>query len=88
MLPGYPASAPVIVPGANTGGFTPAIEGYEKYMRPLFDTWGERLGSNNWVVDGTKSATGKAHSRERPAPGVRNPSIWYQVHLSTTDGEV
>jgi penicillin amidase len=87
LLPGYPASAPVIVPGANSGSFAPAIDGYNKYVRPFFDTWGDDLGSNNWVVDGTKSATGKPILANDPHLGVRNPSIWYQIHLSTTDGK-
>ena len=87
LMPGYPASAPVIVPGANSGSFTPAIDGYNKYVRPLMASWGENIGSNNWVADGTKSATGKPILANDPHLGVRNPSIWYQVHLSTTDGK-
>lgn len=87
LMPDYPAGAPVIVPGANSGNFAPALEGYNKYVKPLFNSWGEGLGSNNWVVDGTKSATGKPILANDPHLGVRNPSIWYQVHLSTTDGK-
>jgi penicillin amidase len=87
LLPGYPASAPVIVPGANSGSFSPAVEGYEKYIRPLMASWGSDLGSNNWVVDGTKSTTGKPILANDPHLGVRNPSIWYEIHLSTTDGK-
>jgi penicillin amidase len=87
VMPGYPASAPVILPGANSGSFSPAIEGYNKYVRPLISGWGEDVGSNNWVVDGTKSTTGKPILANDPHLGVRNPSIWYQVHLSTTDGK-
>jgi penicillin amidase len=87
LLPGYPSDAPAIVPGANSGSLDPAVEGYDKYVKPLFDGWDEGLGSNNWVVDGTKSATGKPILANDPHLGVRNPSIWYQIQLTTTDGK-
>jgi penicillin amidase len=48
--------------------------------------WDDGIGSNNWVVDGTKSATGKPLLANDPHLGVRNPSVWYEVHLTTTDG--
>ncbi len=87
LIPGYPGNAPAIVPGANSGSFGPAIDGYDKYVKPLLDGWDEQLGSNNWVVDGSKSATGKPILSNDPHLGIRNPSIWYQVHLTTTDGK-
>jgi penicillin amidase len=39
------------------------------------------LGSNNWVVDGTKSATGKPLLANDPHLGFSLPSIWYAAHL-------
>ncbi|HEY0069198.1 MAG TPA: penicillin acylase family protein, partial [Chloroflexia bacterium] len=88
LMDRYPADAPVIVPGANSGSGHAMLEAYNKTVRPWLinlDTGG--LGSNNWVVDGTKSATGKPLLANDPHLGVRNPSIWYQIHLSTTDGK-
>ncbi len=38
-------------------------------------------GSNNWVVDGTKSATGKPLLANDPHLGFSLPSIWYTAHL-------
>ncbi|MEO8285649.1 MAG: penicillin acylase family protein [Chloroflexota bacterium] len=87
LFTSYPANSPVIVPGANSGGLDSTLEGYNRYVRPLFDQWNEGIGSNNWVVDGTKSTTGKPILANDPHLGVRNPSIWYQIHLSTTDGK-
>ncbi len=46
----------------------------------------EGLGSNNWVVDGSKSSTGKPLLANDPHLGVQNPAIWTQLHLQTTDG--
>ena len=87
LLPGYPDDAHFIVPGANSGQYLPALQAYRRYVRPHLPNFGlSELGSNNWVVDGSKSTTGKPLLANDPHLGVRNPSIWYQVHLSTTDG--
>ena len=42
----------------------------------------ESLGSNNWVVDGTLSASGKPLLANDPHLGTRLPSTWYLAHLS------
>lgn len=87
LLPGYPAAAPVIVPGANSGT-SPELEAYNKNIRPLLINLGlEGLGSNNWVVAGSKSVTGKPLLANDPHLAVRNPSIWYQMQLTTSDGK-
>jgi penicillin amidase len=39
------------------------------------------LGSNNWVIDGSKSATGKPILANDPHLGFSLPSIWYTAHL-------
>ena len=39
------------------------------------------LGSNNWVVDGTKSATGGPILANDPHREVVNPALRYAVHL-------
>lgn len=87
LLPSYPSNAPLIVPGGNSGS-NPELEAYNKNVRPWLLNLGlEGLGSNNWVVDGSKSVTGKPLLANDPHLAVRNPSIWYQVHLTTTDGK-
>ena len=48
----------------------------------------ESLGSNNWVVDGTLSATGKPLLANDPHLGTRLPSTWYLAHLSAGDFDV
>ncbi|MDQ5825044.1 MAG: penicillin acylase family protein [Chloroflexota bacterium] len=88
LMDEYPADAPVIVPGENSGSGTRMVEAYNDTVRPwLIHMHTEGLGSNNWVIDGTKSATGKPLLANDPHLGVRNPSIWYQMHLTTTDGK-
>jgi len=43
----------------------------------------EGLGSNNWVVSGEKSATGKPLLANDPHLGLTTPSVWYFAHLKT-----
>ena len=40
------------------------------------------LGSNSWVVDGTRSASGKPLLANDPHLGLTAPSVWYLAHLS------
>jgi penicillin amidase len=47
----------------------------------------EALGSNNWVVDGTLSTTGKPLLANDPHLGTRIPSTWYLAHLVGGDFE-
>lgn len=39
-------------------------------------------GSNSWVVDGTRSTTGKPLLANDPHLGLTVPSVWYFAHLS------
>ncbi|MBI4484532.1 MAG: penicillin acylase family protein, partial [Acidobacteria bacterium] len=44
--------------------------------------------SNNWVVDGTLTATGKPLLANDPHLGTRLPSTWYLAHMSAGDFDV
>ncbi len=48
----------------------------------------EALGSNNWVVDGTLTASGKPMLANDPHLGTRLPSTWYLAHISAGDFDV
>ena len=39
------------------------------------------VGSNNWVVSGAKTTTGKPLLANDPHLGIQNPSVWYEIHL-------
>jgi penicillin amidase len=41
------------------------------------------VGSNNWVIDGQKSATGKPLLANDPHLSVMMPSIWYETDMHT-----
>jgi penicillin G amidase len=48
----------------------------------------EGLGSNNWVVDGTLTATGKPLLANDPHLSARLPSTWYLAHVTAGDFEI
>jgi penicillin amidase len=43
---------------------------------------GEGVGSNNWVVSGARSASGKPLLANDPHLGLTAPPVWYFAHLS------
>lgn len=61
-----------------------ALAGLSGALRPL-RTAPARLGSNNWVVDGHKSATGRPILANDPHLTFPNPSIMHEVHLTCGD---
>jgi penicillin G amidase len=48
----------------------------------------EALGSNNWVVDGTVTATGKPLLANDPHLATHIPSLWYLAHMSAGEFDV
>ena len=47
----------------------------------------EGKGSNNWVVDGSRSTSGKPLLANDPHLGLSAPAIWYFAHLKAPDVE-
>jgi len=48
----------------------------------------EGIGSNNWVVDGRHSTSGKPLLANDPHLGLNSPALWYFAHLSAPGLEV
>ncbi|HYD80141.1 MAG TPA: penicillin acylase family protein [Paucimonas sp.] len=48
----------------------------------------EGMGSNNWVVSGALSATGKPLLANDPHLGLTAPAVWYFAHLSAPGMDV
>jgi penicillin amidase len=48
----------------------------------------DALGSNNWVVDGTRTASGKPMLANDPHLDAHIPSLWYLAHLSAPGFDV
>jgi penicillin amidase len=63
--------------------------GHPDVARVLFGgARSEGLGSNNWVVDGTLTGSGKPLLANDPHLGANIPSLWYLAHLSAPGYEV
>ena len=84
LLPGTSGSGPAGSSGSRS--YEEAVASFLSIMRPLKGGFGEGFGSNNWAVAGSKAVSGTALLANDPHLGVRSPSIWYEVHLSTRDG--
>lgn len=51
------------------------------FLRELLGNVRDALGSNDWVVDGTHTVTGKPLLANDPHLGIRMPSVWYEIGL-------
>ncbi|HET6948465.1 MAG TPA: penicillin acylase family protein [bacterium] len=77
LIPGYPADHPVIVPRADYSAFRSTT-----VLRALDHAPARSgIGSNNWVVAGSRTATGAPLLANDPHLESAMPSIWYEMHL-------
>jgi penicillin G amidase len=79
LFPTYPEDAPYIISKADLDiekSFASAVIPHE------FN------GSNNWVVSGEKTTSGKPLLADDPHLGLATPSIWYQMHLEAPEVNV
>jgi penicillin amidase len=80
LVPAYPADAPIIVPDAvSYQGLGGAALAQARSLWQVFG--GPGTGSNNWVVNGTRTASGKPLLANDPHMGIQMPALWYLVHL-------
>ncbi len=78
LMPPYPATAPVIVPQeADYQSWNGAALLRLLAMGPAISG----VGSNNWVVSGTRTATGGPLLANDPHLDAQMPSVWYEMHL-------
>ena len=85
LWPPYPGDAPITLPDFRTlYGQLELDSLWTNATHPL----PLGTGSNNWVVDGSKSATGLPLLANDPHLGLQTPSLWYFAHLSAPGLEV
>ncbi len=73
----------IVPPGANYEGLnTPLLDQYRQ-MKELVGILSPTHGSNNWVVDGTRTVSGKPMLANDPHLAAQMPGIWYHCHLNT-----
>jgi penicillin amidase len=78
LLPEYPADAPYIIDEIKSAPRVDIKEAFRSAVIPH-----EFNGSNNWVVSGEKTLSGKPILANDPHLKLRNPSIWYETHLKS-----
>ena len=86
LIPPYPGEKAVPLPD-----FTPLYRELAPAAKALLDispSREEAIGSNNWVVGGSRSETGKPLLANDPHLGLQAPALWYLAHLATPSGNV
>ncbi|SIT89347.1 penicillin acylase family protein [Edaphobacillus lindanitolerans] len=78
----YPENAPSILE-ANRENPVAIAGAFDASLIPP-----EHNGSNNWVVSGDKTASGKPLLADDPHLGLTTPSIWYEMHLQSPEQNV
>lgn len=84
LRPLYPADHPIIVPSPAFGMDIPNIGSTLAAVNDLNTLTGggfEGIGSNNWVIGGRLTDTGKPYLANDPHLAIQMPSIWYEVGL-------
>jgi penicillin G amidase len=85
LYPDYPKDAP-----RTLAAMTPLYR--QLPLDPLYATLPAALGphyaSNNWVVDGTHSASGKPLLANDPHLGFSTPGFWYLARLKTPEHDI
>ncbi len=82
-FPHYPDSGPFNIPnteGRFAEGLLPFLHA-DYQLRQILGIGSAHIGSNNWVVDGNHSVSGKPIIANDPHLGFTQPSKWYEMHL-------
>lgn len=101
LMPPYPANGPFIIPAGvksftqstaptRTNATNIPDIGAPQFSKliarnQMFGVLDEGIGSNNWVVDGAKTTTGKPLLANDPHLGIQMPAVWYMnaLHCNT-----
>ncbi|MCY4496708.1 MAG: penicillin acylase family protein [Rhodospirillaceae bacterium] len=78
FFPPYPGDAPVALPNFTSIWSRSPVEVADM---PATRARSSANGSNNWAIDGTRTATGKPLLANDPHLGLGVPSVWYLAHL-------
>ncbi len=82
LLPFYPPEASLIIPSQGAfGEMAASLLERQKKATGSLSSDAVPPGSNNWVIDGSKSTTGMPLLANDPHLFIGMPSIWYEAHL-------
>jgi len=89
LEPQYPRGTPVVVaPGEPYGGAGADIAAQIGRVKEAIGLTAPGGGSNNWVVSGARSVTGKPLLACDPHLSTTIPSLWYEADLSCDEYRV
>ena len=85
LYPGYPKDAP-----RTLAALTPLYRQLplDQLYAALPSAMGPHFASNNWVVDGAHSASGKPLLANDPHLGFSTPGFWYLARLKTPEHDI
>jgi penicillin amidase len=82
LLPFYPPEASLVIPSQGLfGEVAGSVLSCQKKVRGALSSDPVQPGSNNWVIDGSKSTTSMPLLANDPHLLIGMPSIWYEAHL-------
>jgi penicillin amidase len=90
LFPDYPFHEDPIIPAGTKWDFKPVAipQPSKSFMAEMTDSIHthqkiEGIGSNNWAISGSKTASGYPILENDPHLNLTFPSIWYQIQLSS-----
>jgi penicillin G amidase len=83
LYPDYPKDAPVALGDLAALYRDGSLPSLDRLYASLPDTAGPIRASNNWVVDGAHSASGKPILADDPHLGFSAPGTWYLARIET-----
>jgi len=86
IIPPYPGDAAWTVPDFKA--LYAEVEPTAHALLAAYPHPEEAVGSNNWVVAGTRSESGKPLLANDPHLGLQAPALWYLAHVATPAGNV
>ena len=86
IIPPYPGDEPWAVPDFKM--LYAELEPTARALLAAYPPHEEAVGSNNWVVAGSRSESGKPLLANDPHLGLQAPALWYLAHVSTPEGNV
>jgi penicillin amidase len=84
LYPPYPAAAPIALDGAHAQ-LNPAM--LDRLAAALPPGIGPQAASNNWVVDGAHSQSGKPLLANDPHLDFSAPGVWYLARIETPESK-
>jgi penicillin G amidase len=87
LLPDFPENSPTIIPSdiKSFAAISNDLMKVDQQFRELTGFVGTHIGSNNWVVNGKKSASGKPIIANDPHLAYTAPGRWYLAMIRSKD---